>query len=332
MRKESSLLLLGLLGLSGCSSFISPKPSPSVVAAAKNQAAKDMIRDVTGNAAGARDKSRALYDEAEALRKARDFDGAMDKRLQMIEVRGAAPSTFNALTAYAIQQLALYRLSSIASSLSAASARKYAAKMKTIDASIPSYAALLQHDKANKIGELGRYTAKPSEWPKIIAGLGFNAKDQAALKKMTPTQVQANIAKFYDAKIKLAGQPFTPTEAVKAGDPYTAYVTKSTFMDRFLWAKNKTERLFVIVALERKADYEDIRTGTKPVGTPPTYILPADPFGNGPLKKSGGNIYSVGPDTLDDLGRPTPEPVRFNGKGDMIMPLFSPMNHDKTLY
>jgi hypothetical protein len=332
MKKEAWLLIVGLWSLSGCQSLTSPTPSPAVISAAKNQAAKDLVRDITGNAKGARDKSRVLYDEAEALRQARDYDGAMDKRLQIIEVRGAAPSTFNALTAYAMQQLALYRLSSIAANLSAASARKYAAKMKTINAAIPSYTALLQRDKANKIGDLSRYTSKPGEWPKMVAGLGFGAKDQASLKKLTPAQVKANIAKFYDAKIKLGEQPYAPTEAIKAADPYTAYITKSTFLNRFLWAKNKTERLFVIVALERKADYEDIRTGTKPVGTPPTYVLPLDPFGTGPFKTAGGHVYSVGPDTLDDLGRRAAEPVRFNSKGDMIMPLFSPMRHDKVLY
>jgi hypothetical protein len=279
------------------------------------------VDSITGGARGAREGARALYQESEALRKSGDINGAMEKRLQMLRLRGTASSTLAALTGYAIQDMALYRLSSIASQLSAESSQKYAAELKELEAKIPTYAAMLEHEKVDEIKQVDSITRKPGEWEKLIKGFGFKPQQQAALEKMTPAQVKANIAKVYDSRIARAKRPYGVNEADPTVDAYTNYVTNDWGLARFLWTKNKTLRLFTIVALDRKTDHSLNRERVGP--------LPDDPFGSGPLKEKGGHVYSVGPDTIDDGGSSGTEAGQFkpSTKGDMQMPLFSPMRH-----
>ncbi|RYG70543.1 hypothetical protein EON80_07705 [bacterium] len=326
------MFLLSGLGLGGCSSTSSPPstpqqstPSPAQPVSTQPKgtpsAAKSLVDAITGNAGDAREKARLLFKESNDLLAARDINGAMDKRIQMLQLRGTSTSMLGALTGYAIQSMALDHLSRIASQLDAESSQKYATELKALDAKSPTYVQLLQAEKAQEVKSFESYTRKPGDWKKLIAGLGFKTDQQAVLNKLTPAQVKANIAKFYDGKIASANQPYSAQVSEPATDPYTAYVTKHISMARFVWTKNKTLRLFAIVALDRKTDHSLNRERVGP--------LPADPFGDGPLKEKGGMVYSVGPDTVDDGGSFVNDVERFNPKtkGDMLMPLFSPMRH-----
>ena len=314
MVKRTSLLLLSALFVGGCSRIAPTPPS----AQSRRKAAQTLVNGITGNAGGSRNKARTLRADSDKRLAAKDYKGAMDKRLQILGVRPKKFACLGALTFYATQSIALGDLPPIASHLDAPSCRKYADQLATIDAQIPSYAQMLQTQKADEIKSITLYTSKPKEWNDAIAGLNFTPQERQTLYNTPVAQLKANIATVYDAEAKRSTGSYStkPAPLPASIDPYTRIFAQPSRLGRFLWTKAKTERLLAIAALRQRADRLEKK---KRVGS-----LPSDRFGMGPLKEKGNAIYSVGPDTRDDGGKPIPSPMRLRPTdvGDMLAPTF----------
>lgn len=276
------------------------------------------MNSITGNAGGSRNKARTLRADADKRLLAKDYKGAMDKRLQILGVRPKKFAGLGALGFYATQPLALRDLSAIASHLDAPSCHKYADQLAAIDAQTPSYAQMLQTQKADEIKSILLYTSKPKDWNDAIAKLGFTGQEQQTLYNTSLAQFKANITTVYDTEAKRSAQPYStkPAPLPASIDPYTRTFAMPSRLGYFLWTKAKTERLLAIVALRQRADRLEKK---KRVGS-----LPSDPFGVGPLKEKGAIIYSVGPDTKDDGGKSVPSPnlLQISDVGDILAPTF----------
>lgn len=295
---------------------------PPQIQHAQNQTnqsvAQSAIDAVIGQARSSRAKARELKAQSDRLAANGDTNGAMDVRLQMLDFDSAKLSNLSALTFYAIQDLALDDISGIAAHLDAASSRKYAAQLLEIDGRLFSITDLLKHQKAENAKQLKGISISPPAWKRAIAGLGFNEKDRATLNQTPVAQIQSNIERFYDLSLALAAQPYLaqPRPLDFDLDPYSLNFVVPHVARRFLWARAKTERLLLVAALQDRADRLEKAATPSP--------LPPDPFGSGPVRAKDGAIYSVGPDTTDDGGKPVPNPKRLlpADKGDVLAPLF----------
>ena len=286
------------------------------VAKENETATRAVIDTVTDNARGRRNVARDLREQSDARVAAKDYAGAMDARLQILNYDKPKISNLGALSFYATQQLALQDIAPIASHLDAATARRYATQLEQRDAKLFTYQQLLTDEKADELKQVDRYFKTPTEWQKAIEGLDFSTQEKAVLRKTSTAQVKTNIAAYYDQLIKNAGKPYNsaaqkPTVAL---DPYSKNYATSYAPSRFLWAKAKTQRVLIVAALQARADRLENQTNSAP--------LPLDPFGRGPLQRRGTTIYSVGPDTVNDGGAPVANPNRVQptDKGDILAP------------
>jgi hypothetical protein len=314
MFKQTPLFLLLVATLvGGCS-----QTTPAVTQAQRKATAQTLVNSITGNARGSRNKARGLLAEADALVAAKDYKGAMGKRLEILGVRPKNFSTLGSLTFYTTQQLALRDLAPVASHLDAPSSLKYADQLAAIDAGIPTYASMLQAQKADNIKDFTTYSRDPKEWRRAIDGLDFTAQERQTLYNTSAEQIKTNIAAVYDAEAKRATGPYSGTKApVPASiDPYTTTFAMPSNLGRFFWTKAKTERILTIAALLDRSE----RIGKQRLTRAPL----KDPFGMSALTRKNGVIYSVGPDTKDDGGKSVPNPnlVRITDVGDMLAPTF----------
>ena len=273
---------------------------------------------MTGNASRSRNKARDLRSDSDALLSAKNYNGAMDKRLQILALRSKRTTLLSTLSAFATQSLATTDLSRIAAHLDAPACRKYAKQLQAIDAGIPTFGAVLRGEQADQLKMFARAMRTPKDWQRLITGLGFTRQQQTTLQNTSPAQVQVNIKNAYAILGKWSQQTYSPTLPSISGDPYTMMFAVSPILNtsHFFWTKAKTERLLAIAALQQRADRLENKKRLGP--------LPTDPFGTGPLKEKGTVIYSVGPDTKDDGAKPVPSPMRLRitDTGDLLAPTF----------
>ncbi|RYX81459.1 hypothetical protein EON83_24000 [bacterium] len=311
-----TLIAFSPLALLACG--CSPNSSSPSSTQFQRTAAQALVNNTTGNARRSRDNARDLRDEADKLLAAQNYDGAMDKRLQILAQRSRGVSLLSTLSAYATQGLAIADIETVASHLDAASCRTYAEQLKSIDTQKPTFSAILEANKDDELDELDRITRTPREWQETVDDLKFSAQERATLRPLSPAQLETNISNAYATLGKWAEQPYSSTPPTISGDPYTQKFSLPPMLplSRFLWTKAKAERLLTIVALQQRAD----RLESKPR----TWTLPTDPFGTGPFKEKSGVIYSIGPDATDDGGKSVPQPkrIQISDTGDILAPTF----------
>lgn len=288
---------------------------PRQKAVAEQRAVQATIDAFTDNARARRADARALRADSEASIKANDYQTAMSERLKMIERDKPVVSILGALSFYAIQSLALDDIGRIASRLDAPAARRFVDQLEAQDAKLFTYSQILAGQKAEELKQIDGIAAK-GDWDKVIEGLNFSAQEKAVLKNTPLVKVRDNVAKFYDSAIADAKLPYSPTRAkpAMALDPYSTNFATAYVADRFAWARAKTQRLLIVVALRARADRLENKTATA--------SLSPDPFGTGQLQATGGVIYSVGPDAVDNGGRLVPTPYKATAKGDILAPTF----------
>lgn len=281
-------------------------------------AAQALVNSITGNARGSRDKARTLRTQSDQLLAAKNYTGAMDKRLQILTLGTSKTSLLGFLSSAATQSLALQDVATVASHLDATSCRKYAQQIQTLDAQMPTFAVLFQNREAEELKQLSTLTRTPQDWQKAIAGLGFTPQEQATLQKTPIPQIQTNIRNAYATLGNWAQQPYSSAPPTISSDPYTRRYAVSGILRivRFVWTKSKTERVLTIEALLNR--YERLQKQTL------TRAPLTDPFSNGALNSRNDLIYSVGPDTKDDGGKSVPSPLRItpSDKGDILAPTF----------
>jgi len=292
MRKQTLLFVL-VCGI-GVAAKAQPIPISSPLDAVATRKAQGIVDRVTGNARQSRADARALRKQSEARLVARDYDGAMGLRFQMLGIGSGNSSALASLSGYAIQTLALDDVDTIASHLDAPACRKYAAQLQAFDATLPTYAMQLQTEEADKLRDFTLLISNPVDYQRFISDSSWDATEKAVLAKISTAQARANILAVYKVRLAEANQPYG-TPAKVASDPYTALFAEPMPMSRFLWTRAKTQRVLLIIALQARADRLEHKARTQP--------LPADPFGNGPLQEKYGSVYSIGPDGIDDGGQ-----------------------------
>lgn len=326
MLKQAFLLAL-ICGIGIAAEARTVQISSSLDAQAKREATA-IVDKITGNARQSRADARVLRAQSEARLAARDYDGAMKLRFQMLGICGNDSSALGSLTNYAIQTLAFDDVDTIASHLDAPACRKYGARLEAFDAKSPTYATQLQTEEAAKLRDFTLLTSNAADWQRFISDSSWDATEKAVLAKISTAQVKADIIAVYKVRLAEANGPYGAPANVES-DPYTARFTGLFPNFRFLWTRAKTQRVLLIAALRARADRLEHRTRTLP--------LPADPFGNGPLQEKYGSIYSIGPDGMDDGGQfmvvyrsdehgengrliPSVASKRMDYKGDIVAP------------
>ncbi len=296
-------LAVGAVAMAGCQT--------TSTAPARTQ----IIDAISGGARGSRDDARALKRQSDERLAARNYLGAMDARWQMLDIRSKSTSMLGALTAFAIQSLALGDLAPIVSHLDAAACRRYAARLKDFDARSPTYTVLLERQKADALSQIRQLTRDPQEWQKTVAGLRFSPQERQTLQKTPGSQIEKNIEKIYQAAQIQSKKPYSNQPINISVDAYTKIFASPSELQKFIVAKYRTDRLLIVAALQKRADRLEKKTSES---------LPLDPFGSGPFKVKGDLIYSVGPDAKDDGGRTVPVPTRAQptDKGDIPAPIF----------
>lgn len=302
-----------------CISIIALLCGLGAVAHAQIPTSKDetqaVVAKVTDNARGKRDDARTLRALSDERLAAKDYNGAMDARWQILGI-GNENSPIGALVFYAVQPLALQDIAPIASHLDAASARRYATQLEQRDAKLSTYKQILTDQKADALKQVDQYFKTPQEWQKVIDDPGFSEPEKAVMHQTSMAQVKANIEKVYAEAIQRSQQPYKFFIVETPVDPYTRYIAAPSELGRFLWTRTKTQRLLVVAALRARADRLEKKTASAP--------LPLDPFGVGPLNRKGAVIYSVGPDATNDNGASVANPITFQptDKGDLLAPIF----------
>ena len=276
-------------------------------------AAQTLLDQISHQARSKRDDARALRARSLQQLGARDYEGAMQSRWQMLGI-GDDNSTVGMLTSYAIQSLALGDIETIAAHLDAPAARRYATQLDELDAQAPSYADVLQSGEIANLQRLNELTRDPEQWQKAIAELDFSKKERETLQQTPVAQIKKNIETVYQIAIEQSRGPYKFAEIDAPVDPYTYYFATPFALQRLAWTKAKTRRLLIVAALRARADHLEKVKSTAP--------LPPDPFGNGPLKFKNGAIYSVGPDAKDDGGKPLSVHASPDAQGDLVAPRF----------
>lgn len=276
--------------------------APTASALQRNtKTAQTVVDGITGDGRGSREDARALRRQSDERLAANDPNGAMNLRWQMLGIRGHASSQMGLLVGSAIQSLALGDVQTVAVHLDAPSCRRFATQLEAFDTQAPSYAVLLRREKASKLKVFAGLTRDPQQWQKTIAGLFDQPDEQEYLKalKTTPVeQIRANIERVYAQAEREAVRPYTFKSTPLVVDPFTEFFASPIPLGRFLWMRDKTQRLLIVAALQARADRLEKRLHFA--------TLPNDPFGNAPLKQKNGIIYSIGPDGKDDAGKSLP--------------------------
>ena len=282
---------------------------------AKLTLSRALVDAFSDNARAKRDDARSLRARSDERLAVKDYDGAMNARLQILRYDKPKISNLGALTFYATQQLALADIDKIALHLDAATARRYAAQLEKQDAKLFSLTQILTRQKAEELKQIDDISVK-GDWQKAMQGLNFSAQERAVLKRTPLAKIKVNIANFYDISIARSKLPYSPARAKPAIalDPYSKNFATAYAASQFLWTQAKAQRLLLVAALMARADRLENATASAP--------WPLDPFGAGPLHQKGALIYSVGPDAVDDGGVSVPnlKRVQPTDKGDILAP------------
>ena len=291
MKKQTVLLSLALGA--GSLGFANPSTSQN-----DKNTAQALVNGLTHNGRLSRDEARALRRQSDERLKAKDYNGAMELRWQMLGIRGGDASQLGSLVGSAIQSLALDDIAPIAAHLDAPSCRRFATELADFDAKAPSYGVILRRAEASQLKELAELTRDPQQWQKTVAGLFNHPDEQEELKMLQATpvsRIKANIKTVYAGAIRAAARPYATSEVPLRVDPYTRFFASPNRLERFLWTRDKTQRLLVVAALRARANRMENQVNAQPRLN--------DPFGTGPLKRKNGFIYSVGPDGKDNGGK-----------------------------
>jgi hypothetical protein len=311
----------------------SKKPLPPVKKGAENIWVK-IVRNRES-----REIARMFIEESNIRLKRGDALGAMQSRLDcfkwaMVVERGGG--LLDGLVGGAIRQLAFDDLKPIISKLTGDQCLKFEEEIAKTQTYKPSVGELLENEKASRLkdfrmmyvsDENWKKTLTKEEMEKVLAEPIFSEKQLEELRNLSKPELESNIVGAYDALIANSKLSFQQAKNFNLDvelklNPYTRLTVQedrspeSLFIFTRLLTSDNLLRAGLLTQAKRKGT-------TKPFNIADR--LPIDPFGSGKLKVKGEQIYSVGPDGIDDNGLTTSESlnkVQIDTKGDLLAPSF----------
>jgi hypothetical protein len=239
------------------------------------------------------------------------------------------------LVAIACQAIARHHAWDTVDHLSAADARGGALRLESIQASKFPLAQTLQNEKWNMLATIMPAFRKDSI---IRIGLYFTIGSHVTFddyRRLLPTSKRAvigNYVWYMDAYSKRCSLPYGASmklpPLVKPPDPFNNEIIPDLDLARFRDADNDTQNNLLMASLALRAYQAD--HGSYPASLSqlvPSYLhsLPSDPFAvSGPLRyrKTGSKyvLYSVGPDGVDDGGKPIVDQSQSGERRTMVEP------------
>lgn len=270
-----------------------------------------------------RQLARVLVSESNVRAAAQDFSGALDSRLDCIELGVVvADGTFiDMMVGAAVESRGAAKIEPVVAPLDAPTCRAAAARLAAIETRRPAFAVMVRTERAYSYESALRVlqdkeslqrltTAKGREELEEALGLDKGARGQAQLREfiaLTPATLRQSNERFYDAAIEIAALPFQAAKVLRLPlnvDFYTAMARDNLERPviRFIYERAALQDRLLQYALELRA--HKLEVGAYP-DVFPTALDPFSLDGKPLIYKREGDtyrLYSVGPDGKDDGG------------------------------
>lgn len=262
-----------------------------------------------------RELARQFWQEADVRLADGDFAGAMNSRLDIIEM-GVAFERGNFISmsvGTAIEAIGRKDIAKIASHLDATQCRAAVMRLKAIEERRPTFTEVMQQEEqqtqilsVNTLGDLAD-VLKANATPEQRQNNGIDEAEFARIAALTPEKLRSDVTAIFATIIESAKRPFSASLTIQPPAEINPLlqVTLDTFakpQSRFSYERAHAANLLLLGGLELRA--QKLEAGTYP----DTFTTPVDPFSPNasPLvyKKTneGYLLYSVGPDGKDDNG------------------------------
>ncbi|HEX8464191.1 MAG TPA: hypothetical protein VF627_06180 [Abditibacterium sp.] len=261
-----------------------------------------------------RELARQLIQESEVRAADGDFVGALNSRLDCLEL-GAAVSRgplISMLVGSAIESVGRDKIEVLALKLDAPQSRAAASRLAQIEARRPTFSDIVRLEGEETLRL--NLQALPDEARRAALGTPEGRKEQRISERqarellaLTPEIVRANNTRLFSTAIAAARVPLRLARMVPLPenlDSSTAW-SRPLLQDqraRSIYERNIAQNRLLQAAMELRA--QKLETGAYPE----TFVAPRDPFSNeGRLiyRRTGDTylLYSIGPDARDNGGR-----------------------------
>lgn len=272
-------------------------------------------------------------------------DRAVQSALDVVQMSALTQNGANIiglLVSVAIQGIGRQDLWKWYAECDTATSLRAARRLQTIEASTPSYAAIMQEEEWSSLSQLQETLASP-EWKrfrhgdsKAMASLFKNPRDIARLRRFSDLGIQRNLVRAMDRLIAQSRRPYSHSlpPVAHAADPLSEMSTLDPQLQRSIRAHYERERAtnrllataFALQAFKRER-------GQFPrslAELSPKYLqaVPLDPFAPDSAlryrrKGSSFTLYSIGPDGVDNGGKPIEgRGIGVGSRGDMVVGFF----------
>ena len=308
----------------------------------KHQSRVPLLQATPSNKSHLRHLARALVVESNARGERGDWKGAVQSTLDGLKLghdiqNGAL---IDALTGYTVNSIIRRRLWEVLPYLNATEARAATQQVETLQRTRIPFPDVLRAEKYNTLSEVIASMRSGS------FGRGFDILPDSAMKKFllrrridqTPRRtIIHNFSSYMDALAQMAAQPYKARKAPEVpGDFYNELVAP-VFKDSVVnYDRDHAANALLLASLATHAFMQDKKHyPTSLHQLVPRYLseVPADVFGSGQAlryrfvgKNSKPVIYSLGPDAVDNGGRPIEDKSKtgrarylvWDGKGDFV--------------
>lgn len=295
-----------------------------------------------------RELARQLVQESDVRAADGDFAGAMESRLDALDMGAAITRRsplLGMLVGVGIENIGRNKIENVASHLSAASLRAALQRLLAIDARRASYLETLQNEKVESIA-LNLASLKDPQFKKDLTTpahrerMGISEADAQAMLAMSPEELETSMTQFFEAVIEREKRPYAESQTIALPPATNLFSNLSrrlfamAFL-RFSYERNVTNHRLLQAALELRA--LKLESGAYPA----TFAAPLDPFSDAKplLYKLDGDkyrLYSIGPDGKDDGGaeiqtletnpetgiKTVTQRLTSESRGDIVAPVF----------
>ncbi len=267
-----------------------------------------------------RQLARVLVSESNVRAADHDFVGALDSRLDCIDLGVAvADGTFiDMMVGAALESLGAAKIEAVVAPLDAPTCRAAAARLAAIETRRPAFAVMLRTERAYsyeialRMLQNKETLATDKGRDELLEDFGVDkgARGDAQVREflaLTPATLRQSNERFYGAAIEIAALPFQAAKVLRLPlnvDFVTAM--ERAIMERpdirFIYESHALQDRLLQYALELRA--HKLEAGAYPDGFP-TALDPFSPDGAPLIYKREGDtyrLYSVGPDGKDDGG------------------------------
>jgi hypothetical protein len=269
-----------------------------------------------------RSLARLLIIESHVGSEQGDWVGASRSTLDILRLGHDVPRggpMMSALPGYAINAMARKELQTILPRLDAPAARAAAARIEQLVARQTTLAQSLQEDRWVTQSQL-QQAMRQRNWRSQYLGLAktqLTGVQQAKIFFYSKRRVMRDYVRYMDALIAEAKKPYQARRKLAMPDNVLIHPLVLP-ADSTYWstARDQTGNATLMVLLALRAfRLEHGRLPNTLSELVPSYLqqVPTDPFGNGGklrYRRTGKSyvLYSVGPDRIDNLGKPIARP------------------------